>query len=63
MYVCLCNALTDGQVKDAVAAGARKPRDVYAHCNCAGQCGTCGRTILGLIREMAAEPGRHATVQ
>lgn len=63
MYVCLCNALTDGQVKEAVAAGARRPRDVYAACNCQGQCGTCTRTILGMIRETPADEPRSQTLQ
>jgi bacterioferritin-associated ferredoxin len=63
MYICLCNALTDGQIKDALAAGAKKPRDVYAACNCAGQCGNCARTIQVMIREQATEPAGLATVQ
>lgn len=63
MYICLCNALTDGQIKDALAAGARKPRDVYAHCHCNGQCGTCARTILHMIREQGTQPAQDATVQ
>jgi bacterioferritin-associated ferredoxin len=63
MYICLCNALTDGQIKEALAAGAKKPRDVYAACNCAGQCGNCARTIHSMIREQTAEPQGAATVQ
>ncbi len=63
MYICLCNALTDGQIKQAVAAGAKKPRDVYAACQCGAQCGGCTRTILGLIREDRAELATGATVQ
>jgi bacterioferritin-associated ferredoxin len=63
MYVCLCNALTDFQVKDAVASGADKPRDVYAACKCAAQCGTCTRLILGLIRETVAPSATEATAR
>ena len=54
MIVCLCNALTDAQLSNAVAQGARRPKEVYEHCACKAQCGTCTRTILGLIREAAA---------
>ena len=53
MILCLCNALSDAQLADAVAKGARKPRDVYAHCACKAQCGTCTRMILGMIRDIA----------
>lgn len=54
MYICLCNALTDKQVVAAVAAGADRPRDVYAACGCQPQCGRCTRTILDLVREGAS---------
>jgi bacterioferritin-associated ferredoxin len=55
VIVCLCNALTDTRLNEAVAQGARRPRDVYAACDCKAQCGTCTRMILGMIRE-AQEP-------
>ena len=54
MILCLCNALSDKQVSDAVRQGAARPRDVYAHCACKAQCGTCTRTILSMIRDIAS---------
>lgn len=45
MYVCICNALTERQVDGAVACGARKVGDVYAHYACAPQCGKCVRDV------------------
>ena len=54
MIICLCNALTEAQLAEAVAQGASRPRDVYAACDCKAQCGTCTRTILSLIREAQA---------
>lgn len=51
MYICLCNAITDVDVKRVVAEGAGRPREVYAACNCRAQCGHCTPTILGLLRE------------
>jgi bacterioferritin-associated ferredoxin len=54
MYICLCNALTDMQIRDAVRDGAHRPRDVYAASDCRAQCGGCTRTILGIIRENTA---------
>ena len=56
MIVCLCNALTDAQLADAVAQGASRPRDVYAACDCKAQCGTCTRMILSMIREAQTQP-------
>ena len=54
MYVCLCNALTDRQVRQAVADGACRPREVYAACGCRAQCSSCARAILATIRDTAA---------
>jgi bacterioferritin-associated ferredoxin len=53
MYVCLCNALTDRQVREAITAGATRIRDIYAGCGCKAQCGTCARTMLGMLRQPA----------
>ncbi|HYZ34456.1 MAG TPA: (2Fe-2S)-binding protein [Crenalkalicoccus sp.] len=56
MYVCLCNSLTDAQVKRVVQEGACRPRDVYGVCGCRAQCGGCTRTILGMIRDHVSAP-------
>ena len=53
MYICLCNALSDLQIKQAILDGARRPRDVYAACGCRAQCGACARELLGIIRDGA----------
>ena len=54
MIVCLCNALTDAQLADAIAKGARRPKEVYCACGGAAQCGGCTKTILAMIRETPA---------
>jgi len=51
VVICSCNVLTDKQVIDAVAAGAARPRDVYAACGCKADCGCCTATILGIVRD------------
>ncbi len=49
-YVCLCNGITDEQVRQAVCRGARRPKEVYAAAGHAAQCGKCTREILALLR-------------
>ena len=57
MYVCLCNALTDRQVKQAVTdSGAATTSAVYAACGCRAQCGQCARALLALVRGGGAQP-------
>jgi bacterioferritin-associated ferredoxin len=53
MYICLCNALTDRHVLDAVHAGARRPSEVYQACACAAQCGTCSPVVRRMVDEAA----------
>ena len=70
MYVCLCNALTDADVRQAVlACGARRPAEVFSACGCRAQCGTCVRALCDLTRRevsiaapmLAASAGEFAT--
>ncbi|WP_237183243.1 (2Fe-2S)-binding protein [Roseomonas gilardii] len=51
MYVCLCNGITDTQVKDAIASGASRCCEIYSKCGCKAQCGTCTRMILAMMRD------------
>ena len=59
MIVCLCNALTEAQLSEAVGNGAQRPREVYAACDCKAQCGTCTRMILSMIREAQDAPATN----
>ena len=54
VYICVCNALTDKQIKQAVSAnGLHRLIDVYAACGCRAQCGQCAQTMLRVAREHA----------
>jgi bacterioferritin-associated ferredoxin len=41
MIVCVCNRLTEDEVRDAAATGARSPEQAYACLGCEVQCGCC----------------------
>jgi bacterioferritin-associated ferredoxin len=52
MYICMCNALTDQQIKQAVAAnGLQRLSDVYAACGSRAQCGQCAHAMLRVARD------------
>jgi bacterioferritin-associated ferredoxin len=55
LYICLCNALTDTDVRQAADQGACRPRQVYEACGCMAQCGSCTKQILALLREATVE--------
>lgn len=61
MYVCLCNAITDKDVRSAVAAGCQSMRDLCQTLGIAGQCGRCVPHAYELLREsIASHPANHA---
>ena len=62
MYVCLCHAVTDHEIRDEVANG---PASVEAVMQCTGagtRCGGCRPAIAALIAQKAnseVPPQRH----
>ncbi|MET9883926.1 (2Fe-2S)-binding protein [Streptomyces sp. NPDC006430] len=49
MYVCSCFGITDEQVKDHAAAGACTPRQIASVTKAGTDCGSCVRTIQGIL--------------
>ena len=41
MYICICNAVTDGQIKTCVDQGAKTIRDLNQTFPIGDQCGKC----------------------
>jgi len=56
MYVCNCNGVTKREVEEAVAAGARRPKDVLAHHGCEPCCGRCLPEIADAIEGESKAP-------
>lgn len=49
MYVCICNAVTDRQIREARDNGARSVADLSRELKlgtCCGRCKDCARAIL-----------------
>jgi bacterioferritin-associated ferredoxin len=50
VYICICNALTDSDIRRAaIDEGAQRPAEVFAACRCRAQCGTCVRSVCALL--------------
>lgn len=52
MYVCICNAITDNQIREAAKAGARDLWDLQARLGVASNCGSCKETAAEILREI-----------
>ena len=53
MYVCLCNAVPEAEVREAVAAGARDVDALTEALGVCSGCGTCREVIEALLEEDA----------
>jgi bacterioferritin-associated ferredoxin len=61
MYVCLCNAISDRQIRAVVERGAASLAEVQAHLPVANCCGSCKDTACDVIRNHATSAGCRAT--
>ena len=55
MYVCLCNALTDRDVRSHIGADSSVAM-VYRACGCQPQCGKCVPFVRQMLRQGNAAP-------
>lgn len=55
MYVCLCEGVTDGQIRDAIYEGCCSYRDVRETLGVASQCGKCACLAKQVVRETLSE--------
>ncbi|MCC7080874.1 MAG: (2Fe-2S)-binding protein [Burkholderiales bacterium] len=53
MYVCLCNPVTDREIRGCVRQGARTLSDLQMQLGVAAQCGMCAASALAIVREEA----------
>jgi bacterioferritin-associated ferredoxin len=50
VYICVCNAVTDGEIRRAVALGARSLRDLKDRLAVATSCGKCASSTHSVLR-------------
>lgn len=55
MYVCLCQGITDGQIRDAIYDGCCSYRDVRSALGVGTQCGKCASQAKQITRETLTE--------
>lgn len=51
MYICICNAVTDSQIKNALDEGATCVADLNKSLSVGSCCGKCIRTARQVIKE------------
>lgn len=58
MYVCICNAVTDGQIREAVCQGVCSLKQLCASLGVASRCGRCASHAREVLhRALEAKAG------
>ena len=60
MFVCVCNAITDESIDNAIMNGATNARQVMDMIGCRAQCGCCMRSVQGIMREKMDQTEKQA---
>ena len=56
MYICLCNSVTENDIRACVEDGARSMRDLRRELGVASQCGKCACHARDLLKDSLASP-------
>jgi bacterioferritin-associated ferredoxin len=55
MFVCVCKAVTDGEIVQAIDSGACTREEVTRACRAGGDCGACHGAIEDMLEARADE--------
>ena len=54
MYVCICNAVTDSDIRNAVDSGVRTMSQLRQRTGCANTCGCCKELAVEVLQDSLA---------
>ncbi|KAF1717045.1 bacterioferritin [Pseudoxanthomonas yeongjuensis] len=57
MYVCICNGVTDHQIREAATSGVRSVAELTMRTGCGATCGTCLDTASAILEASRSELG------
>lgn len=62
MYVCICNGVTDSQIRQAAANGCREVSELTMRTGCGATCGSCLDMAAGLLDDFHAAARRAPVI-
>ncbi|MBY0269367.1 MAG: (2Fe-2S)-binding protein [Burkholderiales bacterium] len=63
MYICVCNGVTEREIRSSIEAGARSLDDLQRELGVASGCGQCKQEAKCLLREVRRECLFASTLQ
>ena len=55
MYVCICNAVTDSDIRKAVDDGVRSLKQLRRTTGCGATCGSCNEMATEVLHQFLSE--------
>jgi len=55
MYVCVCNVVTDSDIRNAVDDGVCTMRQLRQKTGCASTCGCCNKLAVEILQQSLAD--------
>ena len=62
MYVCICNAITDSQIRAAAESGVNDLSGLQRKLGVASGCGSCKETAFEILKQSRRRPARSEPV-
>ncbi|WP_153110968.1 (2Fe-2S)-binding protein [Propionivibrio limicola] len=59
MYICVCKAITERQIREAVAGGAHSLKDLRHELGVASECGKCAEEAKRCLKAALEEIGHQ----
>ncbi|MES2364627.1 MAG: bacterioferritin-associated ferredoxin [Pseudomonadota bacterium] len=63
MYICICKAVTDSAIREAVCQGACRMRDLKAGLGVSAQCGKCACHVKAVLEEALSKQDMMQPIQ
>ena len=54
VYVCVCNGVTDHEIREAAAAGCGSMAELTMRTGCGSNCGSCVDTAIRMLEDAAS---------
>jgi bacterioferritin-associated ferredoxin len=55
MYVCVCNAVTDSDIRNAVNDGVHNFKQLRQETGCGNECGSCSEMAVEVLQQALTE--------
>jgi len=59
MYICVCNAVTDADIRKAVDHGVRHMKQLSQATGCGTTCGCCRKLAIETLQQALSENRKH----